>query len=288
MENSNHGEIPDNKFFTPGPDTAQKLYDHTTIGDFRRYVLLKTSLVIIALIGCGYSMINISRGVMGLAIIEISLIPICLALVWMLRYARYFNFVKKAFTIIVFIFGLAASGIANTFPTIFVWNALVPVLAFFLWEKKMGTIISAVFLPIATVLFLRVHASGPDSLPLPALSNIVVFIIMISFLTYFYEATRADTEDALKKDIAVRKEAEKEKEKLIIKLQKALAEVETLSGLLPICASCKKIRDDKGYWNQIESFLQEHSKAKFSHGICPDCAASLYGDEKWFKDKKQG
>lgn len=61
------------------------------------------------------------------------------------------------------------------------------------------------------------------------------------------------------------------------KLQKALSKIKTLSGLLPICASCKKIRDDKGYWNQIESYIRDHSEAEFSHSICPPCAEKLYG-----------
>ena len=60
------------------------------------------------------------------------------------------------------------------------------------------------------------------------------------------------------------------------KLEDALAEVKALSGLLPICASCKKIRDDRGYWNQIEMYISEHSEATFSHGLCPDCAEKLY------------
>ena len=58
--------------------------------------------------------------------------------------------------------------------------------------------------------------------------------------------------------------------------QKALAQVKMLSGLLPICASCKKIRDDKGYWSAVEDFVSKHSQAQFSHGICPDCAQKLY------------
>ncbi len=61
------------------------------------------------------------------------------------------------------------------------------------------------------------------------------------------------------------------------KLRDALSQVKTLSGLIPICASCKKIRDDKGYWNQLETFIQEHSEAEFSHGFCPDCMKKLYG-----------
>lgn len=79
-------------------------------------------------------------------------------------------------------------------------------------------------------------------------------------------------------DITARKQAETEREKLIAELQVALNKVKTLSGLLPICANCKKIRDDKGYWHQVEAYLQEHSDVDFSHGICPDCARLLYPD----------
>lgn len=72
----------------------------------------------------------------------------------------------------------------------------------------------------------------------------------------------------------------------IQELEKALSEIKTLSGLLPICASCKKIRDDNGYWNQIESYIENHSQALFSHGICPECAEKLYKDAKWFQKLK--
>lgn len=59
-------------------------------------------------------------------------------------------------------------------------------------------------------------------------------------------------------------------------LHKALNEVKTLQGILPICSNCKKVRDDKGYWNQIEGYIQKHSDAQFSHGICPECTEKLY------------
>ena len=74
-------------------------------------------------------------------------------------------------------------------------------------------------------------------------------------------------------------------DQLVLELQEALAKVKTLSGLIPICASCKKIRDDTGYWKQIESYLRDHSEAKFSHGICPECAEKLYPE---FIDKIKG
>jgi len=66
-------------------------------------------------------------------------------------------------------------------------------------------------------------------------------------------------------------------------LKSALKQIKTINGLLPICASCKKIRDDKGYWEQIEKYVEEHSDAQFSHGICPQCADKLYGDQDWYK-----
>ena len=72
-------------------------------------------------------------------------------------------------------------------------------------------------------------------------------------------------EDALR-------EKEKEQQKLISELQEALAEIKTLKGFIPICASCKKIRDDEGYWNQLEAYISKHTDAVFSHGICPECA----------------
>ncbi|MCP4021342.1 MAG: response regulator [Desulfobacteraceae bacterium] len=63
-----------------------------------------------------------------------------------------------------------------------------------------------------------------------------------------------------------------------LELKKALDQVKVLSGILPICSACKKIRDDKGSWNHMESYIREHSEAEFTHGICPDCAIKLYPD----------
>jgi DNA-binding response OmpR family regulator len=82
--------------------------------------------------------------------------------------------------------------------------------------------------------------------------------------------------EQLKREIAERLRTEKEREKLIQELKNTLLKVKTLSGLLPICAACKKIRDDSGYWNQIEEYVRDHSDADFSHSICPECREILY------------
>jgi hypothetical protein len=75
--------------------------------------------------------------------------------------------------------------------------------------------------------------------------------------------------------------AAKERENIILELQDALSEIRKLRGIIPICSSCKKVRDDKGYWNQIESYIRDHSEADFSHSICPECAKKLYQDLKF-------
>lgn len=96
-------------------------------------------------------------------------------------------------------------------------------------------------------------------------------------LALFYRWNRK-----LEKEIADRKQAEQEKENLIGELTSALEEIKTLRGILPICSKCKNIRDDKGYWTRIETYISNHSEADFSHSICPDCLKELYGDEDWF------
>ncbi len=84
------------------------------------------------------------------------------------------------------------------------------------------------------------------------------------------------TNEVLRVEMAERRRVEQERERLIGQLQQALAEVKQLSGLLPICSGCKKIRDDRGYWNQIELYIGSHSEAKFTHGLCPDCIKKYY------------
>jgi hypothetical protein len=78
--------------------------------------------------------------------------------------------------------------------------------------------------------------------------------------------------------IAERARAEQERERLLNQLQEAMANIKTLRGLLPICSHCKKIRDDTGYWHNVEAYIREHTEAEFSHGICPTCLNKHYPD----------
>ncbi|MGH7254148.1 MAG: PAS domain S-box protein, partial [Nitrospirales bacterium] len=78
------------------------------------------------------------------------------------------------------------------------------------------------------------------------------------------------------RNITQRKAAEEERERLLGELREALDHIKTLRGMLPICASCKNVRNDQGYWDHIENYIQEHSEARVTHGICPECYRKLY------------
>lgn len=93
-----------------------------------------------------------------------------------------------------------------------------------------------------------------------------------------WQATEGTYYSGIIRDITERKRAEEERERLIRELQEAMAEIKVLDGLLPICATCKKIRDDKGYWKQLEDYISDHSEATFTHGICADCARKIHPD----------
>jgi PAS domain S-box-containing protein len=99
-----------------------------------------------------------------------------------------------------------------------------------------------------------------------------------------------DTEGKVEKylcivdDITEQKQAQIEIERM---LQESQEHVKTLSGLMPICAGCKKVRDDDGYWEQIEEYLTRHTDAVMSHGMCPECMERYYGKEGWFRKMKE-
>lgn len=95
------------------------------------------------------------------------------------------------------------------------------------------------------------------------------FLIFVSFVIFGFICGKI---------VARLKKTQDEKNQLIDHLQQTLKEIKTLQGIIPICASCKNIRDDKGFWSKVESYLKKHSGVQFSHGICPDCAKKLYPD----------
>jgi len=107
---------------------------------------------------------------------------------------------------------------------------------------------------------------------------LIVVFLLSSVRSWGYELARRVEERTalLAKEIEERKRTEAEREVVIAELRDALSNVKHLRGLLPICASCKRIRDDQGYWNDVEEYIRKHTEADFTHGICPDCMNKLY------------
>ena len=133
-----------------------------------------------------------------------------------------------------------------------------------------GTLISRFFISLFALPFLYGYLYWQGNLSGMAIENRPVLAILKQVAEIEQELSLAQQE------IERRKKVEAERDRVIRDLQQALSEVKTLRGFLPICANCKKIRDDKGYWNQLEEYIGDHSDAEFSHGICPDCARKLY------------
>ena len=104
-----------------------------------------------------------------------------------------------------------------------------------------------------------------------AFSTIVATVVSFFILRRHIELNSKLSAEAIESE-----HLRKELEITIEQLKDTISKVKTLSGFLPICSSCKKIRDDKGYWNQIESYISEHSEVDFSHSICPACEKKLY------------
>ena len=175
-------------------------------------------------------------------------------------------------TTIIYLSGNASSDLYVTYFLI------VLIAAFTTSLKQLIGLSSILCLAYGGILYFELNQSG--SVDESHLLRIPILLIMAAFYGVFAEMVRKERKQkaGLIDYIAALKQAEEERERLIGELQEALASIKTLSGLLPICYSCKQIRDDKGYWNQIEAYIGKHTEAEFTHGICPACAKALYPD----------
>ena len=136
----------------------------------------------------------------------------------------------------------------------------------------------SLILCVAYGLLLTLGLKESGSLSESHLLRIPMLFIMATFYGVFAEKVRRERHSKVEliDYVAALKQAEKERESLIQQLQDALTKVKVLQGILPICARCKKIRDGKGDWHAMESYIREHSDADFSHGVCPECLNKLY------------
>ena len=149
--------------------------------------------------------------------------------------------------------------------------------------QKLGTVGTGVLITVSSILISVIirtiisFLSGPTSNLIPNLliTAIIPLIVAPAMSTIFLRL------------LAQVDKAEQDNAKLVVELQSALATAKTLSGLLPICATCKKIRDDAGYWHQVEVYIHNHAEVDFSHGLCPDCVKDVQDQIAKIKHNRQ-
>ena len=220
--------------------------------------LLTPALIIVGLLN-GLSGNPSSRDVgiwLGAAVGALSLLAL-----------RYLNKITAIFHL-GFIFTLAILtyevAVGNGEGAAFLWFYFYPLATFFMFGKRVGLIWVAASWAVAVALL--VFNWGPYPYAAAIGIRFVVTYTLVCILGYGLESSRSYYYNQLLT------------EKLA--LEAALQQVKTLQGMLPICASCKKIRDDTGYWHQVETYISHHTTVEFSHSICPECRTRLYPERK--------
>ncbi len=246
----------------------------------RKAVLLSFTTLVGALFIFLFSAMNFARGnqVLGLADLITGLI-----ILLSYFYLRVFRnlFLVSCISIVssgVFFLFVLAHGEVNL--ATYVWTCVFPVIAIFLLGSGPGAALATVYLALIIGVFLATpHVDGLTRYPLFIQIRILSVYFLITISTIFMEIRRQRLFLALQlrrtelaEQIANLARVQDEKKILIQRLQKSLAEVRTLKSFLPVCSYCKKIRDDAGYWSQLEQYLGAHTDARVEMGLCPECA----------------
>lgn len=175
-----------------------------------------------------------------------------------LRYVQNLSRVFR-FCIILMLLVITTELLFGIDDLVFLWMYVFPLILFYIFGRQEGLVWVIISMLLMSYVFSGV---SPANYELAISVRFLSTYAIVAILSFGLEAARERYYDALL--------AEKEA------LESALTQVKTLSGLLPICASCKKIRDDEGYWNDLEAYFAEHSDLEFTHGLCPNCAEDLY------------
>ena len=160
------------------------------------------------------------------------------------------------------------------------WLPVMPLFIFFFFDRIEAILSAFVFFGCSVLLLICPGLLGTWPYELNTGVRYLISLFFVTVIAYGLENSRLHYSKLL----------EQSNVQLIThksKLENALSEVKSLTGLLPICANCKKVRDDSGYWNRIETYIARHSEAEFSHSMCPECSDLLYGNQQWYIKMKK-
>ncbi len=219
---------------------------------------LALCFLIIAPVLAAYGFLDLKHGRLMEASVALALAAVMAAIpVLMSRVHRVWGIFRSTI-LLTAVLGLYMTAVGGGDGLVFVWFYTTPLIVFFLFGGREGAVwVIAIFAVLLVLFFGEIGTYIYD--PLVGFRFVVTYGI-IAGLGYGLEMSRRRHYDRLL--------AEK------VSLEKALADVKILSGLLPICASCKAVRDDRGYWSRIETYVQQHSDARFLRGLCPRCRAA--------------
>jgi len=195
-------------------------------------------------------------------------VVLIIGIIFMKKSTRRNIIYRIALCLIGFLY-LAGVATGSGHETILYWVLALPLFMFSLLGKREGLIFSLVIFAMLTTILLIPSIFDTHKYEAAQAFRFIGAYLFILFITYKLESSRGNYFNQLVKTtqgLNIEKD----------KLEKSLKEIKTLSGMLPMCASCKKIRDDKGYWNHVEAYITDHSDAVLSHGICPECSKKLY------------
>jgi MASE6 len=205
-------------------------------------------------------------------IIDLVLFPFLIGtLLVILRY-NVDEWVYRVTFSIWFLLAFYSVAIGSGYGTGLYWILVAPVIIFYFFEKKEGLIWNGCIMFLAVILVLFPSLVGTYTYDVYHMTGFFGSFVLIMGIGYGIETNRHLYSLLLAKE---RDSLSLETERL----KEALDRIKTLNGMLPICSYCKKIRDDEGYWQQVESYIHDHTDAELTHGICPECSKKYYADE---------
>ncbi len=252
----------------------------SSIEDQRKRQFALLSIAYALPLTLGFLIVDILEGdVVEIYLNIVSAMVLCVALIGITRMKADLPVYRSILTLLSIIF-LYNTWIGSGNGTAIYWLFPFPLVFVFFLGKNEGGIAAAAFLSLLCIVMLNPFALNIYAYNLGVTLRFLASMLLVTLMAYGLEASREKYGRLLTEEQAVLL-AEKQN------LEQALGQIKTLSGLIPICSSCKKIRDDKGYWQQVEVYVRDHSSADFSHSICPDCVAKLYPDFPGLKKKME-
>jgi len=170
---------------------------------------------------------------------------------------------------LIFIYNI---GVGSGNGTALYWLFVFPLVFVFFLGKKEGRLFAFIFFSVLCLVLINPFSLNVYPYQLGVSLRFLVSLLLVSIIAYSLEVSREKYGSLL---LSEHNQLQVEKRYL----ESALGKIKTLHGLIPICSHCKKIRDDKGSWQQVEAYVKDHSDAEFSHGICPNCLDQFYPDE---------